>query len=147
MQTTDFSDMVGVFRDRAPADEAVNDLKQAGFGEDQIDVTEYELQGVVDSLTPAAQATNKRVVVHVKAVGREQEAVGIMAKHGANNADIPIGLKLVRGKLEGTNAETAGLPPGHPEPAGTSNDLYGEVTTPGHPNDINIMDRPDSPHQ
>ena len=151
--TTEFSDIVGVFRDRSQADQAVDELKQAGFAEDAIQMTEYDLPGVVEAVSPSLQASNKRVIVHVKAEGKEQEAVGIMVQHGANNADIPPGTKLVHGTLVGTNAETADLVPGQSNVVpGQSNEasatpsFFGEPKTPGHPNDVNIMDRPDSPH-
>src|SRR5690242_17065895 len=95
----EYSDIVGVFRERSQAEEAMEGLKQAGFAEDEMDLKEYELQGGVEALTsnPALQPSNKRVIVHVKAPGKEQEAVGILAQYGANNADIPVGTKLVHG--------------------------------------------------
>ncbi|HEU0004144.1 MAG TPA: hypothetical protein VFQ36_24780 [Ktedonobacteraceae bacterium] len=145
-QEQDFSDIVGVFRERSNADQAVDELKQAGFDGDQIELTEYELQGAVEAASPSLQASNKRIIVHVKAEGREQEAVGLLVQHGANNADIPAGTKLVHGVLTGSNAETADLVPGQANEDTSSNDLFGEVKTPGHPDDINIMDRSDSPH-
>lgn len=145
-QEQDFSDIVGVFRERPNADQAVDELKQAGFEGDQIQLTEYELQGVVEAATPSLQASNKRIIVHVKAEGREQEAVGILVQHGANNADIPAGTKLVHGALTSSNAVTPDLVPGQSNEDNASNGLFGEAKTPGHPNDISIMDRSDSPH-
>lgn len=145
-QEQDFSDIVGVFRERSHADQAVDELKQAGFDGDQIQLTEYELQGAVEAASPSLQASNKRIIVHVKAEGREQEAVGVLVQHGANNADIPVGTKLVHGVLTGSNAESVDLVPGQANEDASSNDLFGEAKTPGHPNDINIMDRSDSPH-
>ena len=146
MNMEDFSDIVGVFRERSNADQAVDELKQAGFEGDHIQLTEYELQGAVEAASPSLQASNKRIIVHVKAEGREQEAVGILVQHGANNADIPVGTKLVHGMLTGSNAESADLVPGQSNEDVSSDDLFGEATTPGHPGDINIMDRSDSPH-
>ena len=73
MSTTDFTDIVGVFRDRSQADQAIAELKQAGFAEDAIQMTEYDLPGVVEAVSPSLQASNKRVIVHVKAEGKEQE--------------------------------------------------------------------------
>ncbi len=137
MSPADFTDMVGVFRDRSQADQAVDELKQAGFAEDAIELTEYELQGAVETLSPSPslQSPNKRIIVHVKASGREQEAVGIMAQHGANNADIPAGTKLVRGTLVGTDDETADLVPGQANEAGSSDDLFEATKIPGQPDE------------
>src|SRR5712691_9886919 len=63
MSTTDFSDIVGVFRDRSQADEAVDELKQAGFADDEIQLTEYELQRAVEvpSTSPSLQSPNNRI--------------------------------------------------------------------------------------
>lgn len=147
MSTTEFSDIVGVFRDRSQADQAVDELKQAGFAEDEIQLTEYELQGIVETLSPSPslQSPNKRVIVHVKAPGKEQEAVGIMAQHGANNADIPAGTKLVHGTLVGTNEETADLVPGQANEAGPSDDLFEATNVPGHPGETDKQESPDTP--
>ena len=145
--TTDFSDMVGVYRDRSDAEQAVSDLKQAGFPEDHIDVTEYELQGLASAITavPSLESSNKRIIVHVKAPGREQEAVGIMTQHGANNADIPVGTKLVHGTLVGTNIESADLVPGEANEAASSDDLFETTSAPGQPGETTEQDSPDMP--
>jgi hypothetical protein len=135
------SNIVGVFRDRSQADQAVDELKQAGFVEDWIQLTEYDLQGVVEAISPSLQASNKRVIVQVNADGKEQEAVGIMVQNGANNADIPAGMKLVHGTLIGTNSETADLAPGQSNEDGLSNSLFEEVQTPDHPTDNSKMPR------
>ncbi len=147
MSTTDYSDIVGVFRDRSQADQAVDELKQAGFSTDEIQLTEFELQGAVETLSssPSLQPSNKRIIVHVKSPGREQEAVGIMAQHGANNADIPAGMKLVHGTLTSTEAETVDLVPGQSNEESPSSSFFGDPITPGHSNDISIMDRSDLP--
>lgn len=129
----EYSDIVGVFRDRTQAEEAMEGLKQAGFAEDGMELKEYELQDTVAALTsnPTLQPSNKRVIVHVKAPGREQEAVGILAEHGANNADIPVGTRLDHGTLVGTGVETADLNPQQPTEATTEDDLFQEGTPPG----------------
>jgi rhodanese-related sulfurtransferase len=148
MSTTDYSDIVGIFRDRSQADQAVDELKQAGFSRDEIQLTEYELHGAVEtfSSSPSLQPSSKRIIVHVKSPGREQEAVGIMAQHGANNADIPAGMKLDHGTLTSSNAETVDLVPGQSNEASSSDDLFGEVTLPGQPGEINSKDKTDTPH-
>jgi len=81
--------MVGVFHSQARADEAIQALKDANFAEDQIFVTDY--QGVRED--------HNRVIVHVLAAGREQEAVGLLVHHGANNSDLPPGTEMVNGDL------------------------------------------------
>jgi hypothetical protein len=131
----DYSDIVGVFRDRSQAEEAMEELKRAGFAEDGMELKEYELQGGLETLTtnPTLQPSNKRVIVHVKAPGKEQEAVGILAQHGANNADIPAGTELVHGVLVGAGVETADLIPEQPTEATTTDDLFEEGTPPGIP--------------
>lgn len=140
MSTTDFSDIVGVFRDRSQADQAVDELKQASFTEDEIELTEYDLEGVVEAVSPSLQSSNKRIIVHVKAPGKEQEAVGIMVQHGANNADIPAGMILVHGALVSSNTETADLVPGQANEESSSKSFFGDTKTPGHPaSDTNII--------
>jgi rhodanese-related sulfurtransferase len=131
----EYSDIVGVFRDRAQAEEAMNELKQAGFPEDEMDLKEYELQSGVETLTtnPVLQPSNKRVIVHVKAPGKEQEAVGILAQHGANNADIPVGTKLIHGVLVGTGVQTPDLMPGEANEVPVPDDLFEEEQVPGVP--------------
>jgi hypothetical protein len=136
MTTVDFSDIVGVFRERSQAEEAMAELQQAGFPEDAMDLKEYELQGGVEALTtnPTLQPSNKRVIVHVKAPGKEQEAVGILAEHGANNADIPAGTQLVHGVLVGTGVQTPDLTPGQANDATPPpDDLFEEGQVPGVP--------------
>jgi hypothetical protein len=132
MTTVDYSDIVGVFRERSQAEEAMEDLKQSGFAEDEMDLKEYELHGGVEALTdnPALQPSNRRVIVHVKAPGKEQEAVGILAQHGANNADIPVGTRLVHGTLVGTGVESPDLMPGEANEA-APDDLFEEEQVPG----------------
>lgn len=140
METVDYSDIVGVFRERSQAEEAMAELRQAGFAEDTMDLKEYELQGGVEKLTtnPTLQPSNKRVIVHVKAPGKEQEVVGVLAQHGANNADIPVGTQLVHGTLVGTGVESPDLLPGQaneaaPIEAKAADDLFEEGQVPGVP--------------
>ena len=135
MTTVDYSDIVGVFRERSQAEEAMEELRQAGFAEDTMDLKEYELQGsvVASTTNPALQPSDKRVIVHVKAPGKEQEAVGILAQHGANNADIPVGTQLVQGALVGTGIVTPDLIPGQANEVSVSDDLFEEAQVPGVP--------------
>ena len=142
MTTVDYSDIVGVFRERSQAEEAMEELKQAGFAEEEMDLKEYELQGGVEALTsnPVLQPSNKRVIVHVKAPGKEQEAVGILAQHGANNADIPVGTQLVRGALVGTGVASPDLLPGQANEATAPDDLFEEGQVPGAPGEPGKQD-------
>ncbi len=135
MTTVDYSDIVGVFRERSQAEEAMEELRQAGFAEDAMDLKEYELQGTAAALTtnPTLQPSNKRVIVHVKAPGKEQEVVGILAQHGANNADIPAGTQLVQGVLVGTGVQTPDLQPGQANETPVPDDLFEEGQVPGVP--------------
>jgi len=140
--TLEFSDIVGVFRERTQAEEAMEELKQAGFAEDAMELKEYELQGVAVASTtnPTLQPSNKRVIVHVKAPGKEQEAVGILAQHGANNADIPVGTQLVHGVLVGTGIQTPDLMPGQANETPTPDDLFEEGQVPGVPTEPGKQD-------
>src|SRR5437899_546900 len=93
MHTPDYTHMVGVFEDRVHADESVEALKQAGFGENQIWLTEYDRRTPAKAadLSQEIPASGRLTLVHVQAERREQEAVGIMVQHGANNSRIPAG--------------------------------------------------------
>ena len=134
-ETVDYSDIVGVFRDLSQAEEAMEGLRQAGFADDTMELKEYELHSASETPTdsPALPVSNKRVIVHVKAPGKEQEAVGILNQHGANNADIPVGSRLVHGVLVGAGVESADLVPGEATEATTTDDLFEEGTVPGVP--------------
>ena len=63
MSTTDFSDIGGVFRERSHAEQAMDSLRQAGFGEDQIQVTEYNPPKAEETSSPTLQASEKRLIV------------------------------------------------------------------------------------
>ena len=140
MNTVDYSHIVGVFRERSQADQAVDELKQASFTEDEIELTEYDVEDVVEAVSPSLQSSNKRIIVHVKAPGKEQEAVGIMIQHGANNADIPAGMMLVHGALVSSNTETADLVPGQSNEESSSQSFFGDKKIPGQsPSDPNII--------
>ena|SRR5437879_6984240 len=81
--------IVGVFRSQEQAEYAVRALRDANFAESQIFVTGYQ----------GARENDQRSIVHVIAAGREQEAVGLLIHHGANNSDLPPGTEMVRGNL------------------------------------------------
>lgn len=127
MNTVDYSHIVGVFRDRTRADRAVEELKQAGIGEDQIEVTEYILRTTEEAESSARYNANARIIVHVQAEGKEQGAVGILVQNGANNADIPPGTQLVRGSIVDADSETADLIPEQPADAGSTDSFFGTL--------------------
>jgi hypothetical protein len=127
MNTVDYSHIVGVFRDRSHVDGAIAGLKWIGIGEDQIQVTEYNLQTVKEVFSSSRQESNQRLIVHVKADGKEQEAVGILVGNGANNADIPPGTELVGGSLISSNSETADLISSQPTDEGSSDGFFGKI--------------------
>ena len=76
---------MGVFRNHANADHAVEELKQAGFTEDQITSKVVSLHSTPEEQTPE----NTRIIVTVKAEGKDKQAFGILFNNGANNADLP----------------------------------------------------------
>ena len=91
--------------------------------------------------------TATRFLVHVLAEGREQDAVGILADCGANNADIPPGTLLVHGSIVSAGEDSAhrvaekSTDPTPPE------SFFGTAKAPGHPNDISMVDHPNAPHR
>src|SRR5260370_9386069 len=107
MGTSDQSDIVGVFRDRSGADHAIEELKQAGFKEDQVKLTFYIPQATEEFHSHA----DTRIIVTVQAEDREQDAVGILFNNGANNADLPPGTVLGHGSIISSQEETHDLIP------------------------------------
>ncbi len=139
MQNTDPSPIVGVFRDHAKADHAVEDLKQAGFREDQITSAVVSLQTASEEQTPE----NSRIIVTVKADGRDKQAFGILFNSGANNADLPPGMTLRDSNIVSSQAETVDLIPEPTLEAGFSKDsFFGEVKVPGLSDEPGILDNP-----
>src|SRR5450755_4584648 len=148
MSTADFSDIVGVFRERSNAEQAMESLKQAGFGEDQIHLTEYTPSEAEETPSPTLQASKKRFIVLVRTSDRDQEAIGIMAQHGANNTDLPPGTMFVDGTIIPSNTEPVDLNPRSTTSAhqSSSDSLFEEVQVPGQPGEITTMENPNAPH-
>jgi hypothetical protein len=137
MQGNDPSPIVGVFRDHAKADHAVEELKQAGFREDQITSAVVSLQ----TASEEHSSENTRIIVTVTADGKDKQAFGILFNSGANNADLPPGLSLRDGKIVSSQAETTDLIPEPTLEAGFSKDSYfGEVKVPGTSDEPGILD-------
>jgi hypothetical protein len=120
MQNTGPSPIVGVFRDQAKAEQAIEKLKEAGFTDDEVMSKEVSLNGTSEEQSPETT----RTVVTVKAEGKEKQAFGILFSSGANNADLPPGVTLSDGRITGTKEESAAFIP-KPELEGTfSNDTF-----------------------
>jgi hypothetical protein len=96
-EATTYSYMVGVFREHAKAEQALNELNQASFQETKLTV--YDPHPAEEPVDSSQVDTGMRVLVHVLAEGREQEAVGILISNGANNADLPFGTDLYQGSI------------------------------------------------
>ena len=129
MENTDASPITGVFRDPAKANLAIEELKRAGFGEEQIQSSVVSLLSAAGEQTPETT----RIIVTVKADGNDKRAFGILFNNGANNADLPPGMVLKNGKIAESQAETVDLIPEPALEASFSNDSYfGELNEPGH---------------
>jgi len=96
-----YSRMIGVFRERTNAEQALSELKQAGFQETELTV--YNSHPAEEPVDSSQVDSGMRVLVHVLAQGREQEAVGILVSHGANNSDLPFGTDLSQGSIIAAN--------------------------------------------
>jgi len=138
LDTAKYAHIVGVFRDRAKADQAVEALKQVGMSDVELMVYDPQAAGVVETSvdtsaveTATRLATATRFLVHVLAEGREQDAVGLLADCGANNADLPPGTTLDHGSIVRADEDSA-----HRVAAKASS----------HANAISSMDHPDAPH-
>src|SRR5260370_41497641 len=152
MDTAKYAHIVGVFRGRAKADQAVEAIKQAGMSDVELTVYDAQAAGVVDAPVDAGEAsamdtsvdtsavetatrleTATRFLVHVLAEGREQDAVGILVDCGANNADIPPGTMLVHGSIVNADEDSAHAAPEKstdtPPPAG----YFESPKAPGNP--------------
>jgi len=128
MQGINPSPIVGVFRDHTKADHAVEELKQAGFTEDLIISRVVSLHSASEVQTPE----NTRIIVTVKADGRDKQAFGILFNSGANNADLPPGMSLSDSRIVTSQEGTVDLIPEPTLEADFSKDSYfGEVKASG----------------
>ncbi len=143
MQNTDPSPIVGVFREQTKADHAIEELKQAGFTEDQITSRVVSLQAAPEEQTPE----NTRIIVTVKTDGRDKQAFGILFDSGANNADLPPGMELSDSNIVSVQAETVDLIP-EPELEGSfsKDSFFAEEKETGRSEEFGIMDNPNFPH-
>ncbi|HET9918479.1 MAG TPA: hypothetical protein VFQ30_01460 [Ktedonobacteraceae bacterium] len=110
------STVVGVFEDRLQADQAISDLRRAGFGADQIECMVHGEHGedsehpVEKGLLPAEKGETGnefkqgRSIVTVKAGERAHEAREILHRHGAFDAYTPLAEETKHGTSTGKDA-------------------------------------------
>jgi hypothetical protein len=137
-----FTLVSGVYRERGPAEQAVQALKEAGFQE--VQENEYNPNPTEEVAEGIVRETNQRFVVSVVAAARQQEAVGILLHFGSNNSDLPPGTDLVHGRIvnEGELANTTA----EQVASGTNADsLYQNAKPLGHPDELKVMDNPNFP--
>jgi hypothetical protein len=119
MQNTGPSPIVGVFRDQTKVEQAVEQLKQAGFTDDQITSKVVGVKTTSGEQTPE----NTRSILIVKAEGKDKQAFGILFGNGANNADLPPGMTL-SGTILTSEGETVDLVPPSELEGSFSKDSY-----------------------
>ena len=165
MDTAKYAHIVGVFRGRAKADQAVEAIKQAGMSDVELTVYDPQAAGVVDTPVDAGEAsamdtsvdtsavetatrleTATRFLVHVLAEGREQDAVCILAACGANNADIPPGTMLVHGSIVSADEASAQRVAEKLTETPPTESFFGTAKAPGHSNESSRMEHPNTPH-
>ncbi len=123
MENTGSSPIVGVFRDKAKAEQAIEKLKQDGFTDDEVISKEVSLNGVSEEQS----SENTRTIVTVKAEGKEKQAFGILFSNGANNADLPPGVTLSDSRITSSSEGAVAFIP-KPELEGTfsKDSFFGE---------------------
>jgi hypothetical protein len=138
MQNTGPSPIVGVFRDQAKAEHAVEKLKQAGFTDDQVKSKVVSLHSASEEQTPE----NTRIIIVVKAEGKDKEAFGILFTSGANNADLPPGVALSDSRIVNAHEEAVDLLP-KPELEGsfTNDGFFGTEKGLGTTDQLGQMDK------
>ncbi len=108
MEMANPSLVAGVFKNQADANQAIQELKQAGFRDDQIKASAYDLNGVPEVHDAIElQSENNRVIVTVMAEDRNQDAASIFVHNGANNADLPPGIEVDQGVPVRATPETS----------------------------------------
>ncbi len=138
-ENPDYSYIVGVFRERAQADQAMEALKQAGIGDEEPQLTEYHPQEEGSDDSTQIQAA-QRFLVRVLAMGKEQDAVEVLIRCGANNSDLPPGTALVRGSIINTNEPIADHAPTGPAIATSPDSLFEKSKPASHPAEVKVMD-------
>jgi hypothetical protein len=142
METAKYSDIVGVFRDRAKADQALEALRQTGMGSNLAPLTVYNPHAEEEAADFTRLESDTRFIVHVWAEGREQEAVEILMNCGANNADLPPGTALVHGVIVASDEAPVDLLPANPVAGASSDSLFEGPIVPDRLNDLSTLDDP-----
>lgn len=145
MENTDPLTVVGVLRDRAKADRAIDELKQAGFKDDQLSSIVYNQHTEQEAL---GSSEHSRIVVTVKADGKKEEdkAFAILFDNGANNADLPPGTILKHGAIVSAEQETTDLVPEPQLEASFSKDSFFAQEKEDDREEFGIMDSSNFPH-
>lgn len=145
MENTDPLTVVGVLRDRAKADRAIDELKQAGFKDDQLSSIVYNQHTEQEAL---GSAEHSRIVVTVKTDGKKEEdkAFAILFDNGANNADLPPGTILKQGAIVSAEQETTDLVPEPQLEASFSKDSFFAQEKKDDREEFGIMDSSNFPH-
>ncbi len=148
LDTAKYARIVGVFRDRAKADQAVESLKQAGMSDVELMVYDPQAAGVVETSvdTSAVETATRLATASWRKGGREQDAVGLLADCGANNADLPPGTLLVHGSIVRADEDSAHRVAEKSTGNTPPESFFGTAKAPGHANAISMMDHPDAPH-
>jgi hypothetical protein len=173
MATTDsdHSTMVGVFEFQAQAEQAVNELRSAGFSDDQVTLVVHRAPGMGEDFIAEEKRIEAgesstipapgifagpfgvtRTVVTVSAEGRGQEALAILLRNGANNADIPEALRAELAPILGPEPVAPARHFHQPIEAGTWDSLLAPLGpgSPGYlegPQDVGDWDKPPAPDQ
>lgn len=144
--------IIGVFKIQAQAEQAVNELHSSGFSDEQIHLAVYHAPGVAEDLITDAKRAEAgegrttetpgpvtgtsevtRTVVTVNAEGKAEEALAILLRHGANNADIPEALKAEVTPLFDPEADRSTLPSQQPVDARSSDSFFEAPAGPDSP--------------
>jgi len=167
MTESDRSTIVGVFEDQAQAQQAVNELRSAGFSDDQINLAVYRAPGTGEDIISDEKRIETgesrtdeapgifqgkpevtRTVVTVQAEGKEQEALAILQRHGANNANIPDALEAELAPILGREAGGTARQSAQPIDARSRDSFFeppGGPDSPGDPEsplDVGVWDNP-----
>ena len=163
----DRSTMVGLFEIQALAEQAVNELRSAGFSDDQVNLVVYRAPGMGEDIVNDERRieagerrtiespgvfTGKpevtRTVVTVKAEGREQEALEILLRNGANNSNIPSALEAELAPILGHEVAGPTRQFNQPNDARSRDSFLEPPAGPGSPGDpespldVGIWDNP-----
>ena len=166
MDTAKYAHIVGVFRGRAKADQAVEAIKQAGMSDVELTVYDPQAAGVVDTPVDAGEAsamdtsvdtsavetatrlaTATRFLVHVLAEGRSRmpsvswpivERTTLISLPARCLSTVPSSARMKTAPSRVAETST------DPTPAER---FFGTAKAPGHPHESSVMDHPDAPQR